>query len=62
MSYFVGADAVTGGIQEDSGFAINGGKQNCLLDPGLGVGGLVRELGVACLSKLWKVRSRLHRS
>jgi len=26
MSYFVGADAVTGGIQEDSGFAINGGK------------------------------------
>merc|ERR1719281_457555 len=26
MSYFVGADAVTGGIPEDSGFAINGGK------------------------------------
>merc|ERR550514_747316 len=26
MSYFVGADAVTGGIPEDGGFAINGGK------------------------------------
>eukprot|EP00438_Fugacium_kawagutii_P002544 Skav207760 [mRNA] locus=scaffold181:253266:281559:+ [translate_table: standard] len=26
MSYFVGADAVTGGIPEDHGFAINGGK------------------------------------
>ena len=26
MSYFVGADAVTGGIAEDHGFAINGGK------------------------------------
>merc|ERR1719506_1478208 len=26
MSYFVGADAVTGGIAEDGGFAINGGK------------------------------------
>ncbi|CAE7534970.1 rbcL [Symbiodinium necroappetens] len=26
MSYFVGADAVTGGISEDHGFAINGGK------------------------------------
>merc|ERR1719463_787414 len=26
MSYFVGSDAVTGGIAEDGGFAINGGK------------------------------------
>ena len=26
MSYFVGADAVEGGIAEDHGFAINGGK------------------------------------
>ncbi|CAE7366204.1 rbcL [Symbiodinium sp. KB8] len=26
LSYFVGADAVTGGISEDHGFAINGGK------------------------------------
>merc|ERR1719159_1885065 len=26
MSYFVGADAVTDGIAEDGGFAINGGK------------------------------------
>ena len=26
MSYFVGADAIEGGISEDHGFAINGGK------------------------------------
>merc|ERR1712070_666652 len=34
MSYFVGADAVAGGSQEDAGFAINGGKgwSDCVYD------------------------------